>query len=266
MYNIYIIKSKNIILENDNDVITTIQYALNSNDNDEINFLFTKPSYNLNSDIIITQNIKTNVSFIGNTENNIGKTVINLSEYTVSSPFIFEFIDETVHTIKFKNFIIQNYNSQGSFALFNIERNENEYDYQLLFENCIFDNNNSILKINTFCGKNNKQKQISFNNCIFKNNHNIEKHICYNIEIKNSTFNNFENVASINYGNVILENNLFVNSIITKEREQTDLGMETPLILTSLQPTNNIYINNCNFTKLNTFSLPLFKINSSQLE
>jgi len=155
------VKSKNVTVENDVNVF--IRDVLNNNENDDINFLFVRPYYNMTTDGQIELKIKVNIEFIGNEE----KTVIDFPQDNKASLINCSFSGTKPLTVKFKNFIIRNYNTHESYPLFNIQKNEMEYDYQFIFENCIFLNNDSILRVDTYCGKENKQKSIIFNNCDF---------------------------------------------------------------------------------------------------
>ncbi|ORX42971.1 hypothetical protein BCR36DRAFT_415820 [Piromyces finnis] len=110
---------------------------------------------------------------------------------------------------------------------------------------------------------NNKNKLINLSQS--EDYFNIEDKACYDVKISNSIFNGFDSIASIYYGNVTFENDIFTNANLSKELETTALKMDESLILTSYKPINNIYVNNCIFTQLYTYSFPLFTIYSSKL-
>ncbi|ORX42972.1 hypothetical protein BCR36DRAFT_374163 [Piromyces finnis] len=159
-----IINCRNITITSTNKIYQFIHNILNNDEKENINLLFSEPYYDLSFASVTEFNINIDVSFIGNEGN---RTVIEFGEHNAASLLNFRFISTKNITLKFKNLIIKNYTTRKTYSLFNIIKNKEEYNYQLVFENCVFENNESILTVNTFCGKEKREKYVKFNNCEF---------------------------------------------------------------------------------------------------
>ncbi|OUM64327.1 hypothetical protein PIROE2DRAFT_8878 [Piromyces sp. E2] len=111
--------------------------------------------------------IEKNISFIGDEKK---KTVLDYKRDIKSSMhFLF---NNKGNTIKIENFILKNYNPEGqnnthAFVIFSESDN-----YQVIFNNCIFQNNDyELINLNVFCNKQTQYiPQLLFTNCNFYDN------------------------------------------------------------------------------------------------
>jgi len=153
------IKSFDVYLnKNNNEIFEEINNHLIQHENyEEINFYFDEIISYLKPKNSIFLNINTNVTFWGNNEN---KTLLDLADFITF--YIDIGFDKNNKSLIFKNFIFTKSQNDSIFLI--KDRNS---AYQLIFENCIFENNNAILGIQSNCQNEKDKKQTIFNNCQF---------------------------------------------------------------------------------------------------
>ncbi|KAG4107254.1 hypothetical protein H8356DRAFT_310692 [Neocallimastix lanati (nom. inval.)] len=262
------VKSKTITITNQDDFQLVFQNKYNNLDdnNEEFNYIFIDDHYSFTYSEPIQNIIYSPVNLIGKES----KTVFDFNNFT-NGLINLKFKGKNKKYLKFKNFIFKDYNNKNiRNSLFKIDEGDN--DYQLIFQDCTFENNETVLIIYTYCRDIKEQKKVIFENCKFINITNelirlnykednilLNESICYELKISNCIFNNIDNVATIDYGNATIENSVFQNI------HRYNNFIYKSIILTSNSPLNSITVSNSTFTNIDSYTSSLFLINSSEL-
>ncbi|ORY78695.1 hypothetical protein LY90DRAFT_664872 [Neocallimastix californiae] len=174
------VKSKTITITNQDDFQLVFQNKYNNLDdnNEEFNYIFIDDHYSFTYSEPIQNIIYSPVNLIGKES----KTVFDFNNFT-NGLINLKFKGKNKKYLKFKNFIFKDYNNKNiRNSLFKIDEGDN--DYQLIFQDCTFENNETVLIIYTYCRDIKEQKKVIFENY---------------------------NVATIDYGNATIENSIYIH-------------------------------------------------------
>ena len=157
------VKSKTITITNQDDFQLVFQNKYNNLDdnNEEFNYIFIDDHYSFTYSEPIQNIIYSPVNLIGKES----KTVFDFNNFT-NGLINLKFKGKNKKYLKFKNFIFKDYNNKNiRNSLFKIDEGDN--DYQLIFQDCTFENNETVLIIYTYCRDIKEQKKVIFENCKF---------------------------------------------------------------------------------------------------
>jgi len=162
--------TKEFVVSNNSNDINNIWTIIKNNqvENKELIFRFNEDYYDmsLNKEFSIEFNIISNVSFIGN----INGTIFDYNRLRKGTIYfllnLYKRITIKIENIIFQNFYIDDYYANGVFL---IKFFSNHNNFNIIFNNCTFRNNEqSLLSLTMYCDyRTSENPTYIFNNCNF---------------------------------------------------------------------------------------------------
>jgi len=157
-----------ISIKNDDDNFYNLNNVINNNQNGEdLTIKFGDDYYDMTqlTSHKLEFTIEKNITFIGNKKR---RTVLDYKR-DIRGCIQFRFNNNKGNTVTVENIVVKNYNPEGqkntqAFMIFSEHDN-----FQVIFNNCIFQNNDyELFTLNVYCIKQTQDEpQLLFNNCQF---------------------------------------------------------------------------------------------------